>query len=176
MTTIFHEIFHDILEDYVDDIVVKTKTADQRLAALTRVFERCREFNLKMNPMKSAFEVRTGKFLGFMVNNRGIEIDRDKITAIQEMPPPKTVKQVKSFLGKFSYIRPFIPNLAKKIYPLNQMLKKDAHFKWSTKAQKVFEALKQELTKSPTLMAPIAGKPLILYLLASNISVGVLLA
>ena len=71
---------------------------------LKRVFERCRAFKLRMNPLKCAFGVSSGKFLGFLVHSRGIDVDPAKATTIATIRPPVTVKELKSFLGKVSYI------------------------------------------------------------------------
>ena len=85
MTTIFHDMKHEEMEDYVDDIVVKSKTRTGHLQVFKQVFERCRKFKLRMNPMKCAFRVSAGKFLGFLVHHRGISVDPTKATAIATM-------------------------------------------------------------------------------------------
>ena len=89
MTKILDDLIHQVVECYVDDLVVKTHSGDQHLKDLRVVFDRIRKYKLKMNPMKCAFEVMFGKFLGFIVRHRGIEINISKIKAILEMPPPK---------------------------------------------------------------------------------------
>lgn len=106
MKTIFHDMFHELIEDYVDDIVVKSKTRIDHVEVLRKVLERCRKFSLRMNPLKcAAYEkVSAGKSLGFVVHHRGISIDQTKIKAILEMPCPSTVRQLKSYLGRLSYI------------------------------------------------------------------------
>ena len=78
MMAIFHDMMHQELEDYVDDIVVKSKKRGEHFYVLRKVFERCRAFKLRMNPFKCAFGVSSGKFLGFLVHNRGIDIDPAK--------------------------------------------------------------------------------------------------
>ena len=70
MTTIFHDMMHQELEDYVDDIVVKSKKREENFYVLKKVFERCRAFKQRMNPLKCAFGVSAGKFLGFLVHRR----------------------------------------------------------------------------------------------------------
>ena len=111
MTAIFHDMMHRELEDYVDDIVVKSIRREDHVQILRKVFERCRAFKLRMNPLKCAFGVSFGKFLGFLVHNKGIDVDPAKAMAIVNMKPLATVKELKSFLGKVSYIRRFIPGL-----------------------------------------------------------------
>lgn len=104
MVAIFHNMMHHELEDYVDDIVVKSKKREEHVQVLRKVFERCRTYKLRMNPLKCAFGVSSGKFLSFLVHSRGIDMDLAKAMAIATMKPPATVKELKSFLGKVSYI------------------------------------------------------------------------
>mgnify|MGYP004593855387 CR=1 FL=1 len=103
MTTIFQDMAHKEIEDYVDDIVVKSGKGENHISVLDRVFERCRANKMKMNPLKCAFGVSAGIFLGFVVHRNGIE--PSKIKAILETPPPTTLKELKSLMGKISYIR-----------------------------------------------------------------------
>ena len=88
----------------MDDIVVKSKKQEEHVQVLRKVFESCRAFKLRMNPLKCAFGVSSGKFLGFLVHSSGIEMDPAKATAIATMKPPATAKELKSFLGKVLYI------------------------------------------------------------------------
>ncbi|KAL0413658.1 UNVERIFIED_CONTAM: Retrovirus-related Pol polyprotein from transposon opus [Sesamum radiatum] len=76
------------MEVYVDDILVKSRQTDQYLADLAETFNTLRKFHMKLNPAKCAFGVRSGKFLGYMVTEKGIEVNPEKIRAIQEMKPP----------------------------------------------------------------------------------------
>ena len=128
MTTIFHDMMHKEMEDYVDDIVVKSKTRTGHLQILKQVFERCRKYKLRMNPMKCAFGVSAGKFLRFLVHHKGISVDPVKATAIATMKRPTTVKELKSVLGRVSYIRRFMPRLASVTSVLSKLLKKGAEF------------------------------------------------
>ena len=79
MTTVFHDMMHDFMEDYVDDIVVKSRRAPDHLVHLKKVFERCRAYKLRMNPLKCMFGVASGKFLGFVVHHKGIDVDPVKV-------------------------------------------------------------------------------------------------
>ena len=71
---------------------------------LKKLFNRLRKFQLKLNPAKCTFRATSGKLLGFIVSERGIEVDPEKIKAIQELPPPRTQKEVRGFLGRLNYI------------------------------------------------------------------------
>ena len=118
------------IEDYVDDVVVKSKTREGHLETLRKVLEKCRAYKLRMNPLKCVFGVSAGKFLGFLVHKRGNDVDPTKATAIATMKPPTNVKQLKSFLGRLSYIRRFIPGLAS-LTSFSHSLKKNVSFVWS---------------------------------------------
>ena len=128
MTVIFHDMMHEEIEDYVDDIVVKSKTREDHLAILRKVFERCRLYKLHMNPLKYAFGVTARKFLGFLVHQRGIDVGPNKVQAIATMKPPITLTQLKSFLGRLSYIWQFIPGLATLTTVFTPLLKKGKPF------------------------------------------------
>ena len=138
MTVIFHDMMHKEMEDYVDDIVVKSKIRTGHFQVLEQVFERCRKHKLRMNPMKCAFKVSAGKFLGFLEHHRGINVDPVKATAIATMKIPTTVKELKNFLGRVSYIRRFVPRLASVTTSLSKMLKKGTKFTWGTEQQEAF--------------------------------------
>ena len=97
MTAIFHDMMHHKVEDYVDDIVVKPRRQEDHDKLLRKVFERCRLFRLRKNPLKCAFGVSTRKFLGFLAHSKGINVDPAKAMAIATMKPLATMKELKSF-------------------------------------------------------------------------------
>ena len=82
------------MEVYIDDMLVKSTTDELHIAHLSEVFQILRSYNMKLNPAKYAFEVSAGKFLGFIVNHRGIEANPDKIKAVLDMPSPSGIKEV----------------------------------------------------------------------------------
>ena len=94
-----------------------------------------------MNPMKCAFGVSIGKFLGFLVHHRGISMDPAKDTAIVTMKRLTTVKELKSFLRRVSYIRRFVPRLVLVTSSLSKLLKKWAEFTLGTKQQEAFQRI-----------------------------------
>ncbi|KAG9450039.1 hypothetical protein H6P81_010004 [Aristolochia fimbriata] len=176
MQKIFDDFLHKFVECYVDDLVVRTKSRDDHLKHLRAVFERLRRHQLKMNPLKCAFGVSSGKFLGFVVRHRGIEIDQTKIDAIQQMPEPKTLSELKSLQGHLEYIRRFISKLDGRCQPFSRRMKKDTPFEWDESCQRAFQNIKDYLMKPPVLIAPVPGKPLLLYVAAQEKSLGALLA
>jgi len=128
MTAILHDMMHKKMEDYVDDIVVKSKTRVGHFQVLEQVFERCRMYKLHTNSLKCIFRVFTRKFMGFLVHHRGISIDPAKATAIATIKRPITIRELKSFLRRVSYIRRFVPGLASVTSELSKLLKKGAEF------------------------------------------------
>ncbi|XP_071912457.1 uncharacterized protein [Coffea arabica] len=176
MQRIFDDMLHRNVECYVDDLVVKSKKREDHIQDLRRVFQRLRRYQLKMNPLKCAFGVASGKFLGFIVHQRGIEVDRSKIDAIVNMPEPRNIHELKSLQGKLAYIRRFISNLAGRCQPFSRLMKKGVPFGWDESCRNAFTSIKAYLMNPPVLAAPIPGKPLILYISAQERSVGALLA
>jgi hypothetical protein len=124
MVTLFHNMMHREVEVYVDDILGKSKEEEDHVQVLRKLFERLRKYQLKLNPAKCSFGVKTRKLLGFIVSGRGIEVDPHKAKAIQEMPAPKTEKEVRSFLGRLNYIARFISQLTVTCEPIFRLLRK----------------------------------------------------
>ncbi|CAN6586637.1 unnamed protein product [Malus baccata var. baccata] len=141
MNAIFHDLIGHNMEVYIDDIVVKSKTEEQHLIDLTQALTRMRVHKLKMNPKKCAFGVRAGNFLGFLVHQRGVELDKNKARAIMESSSPTNKVQLQRLLGKINFLRRFIANLAGKIQPLTPLLKlKDKeNFEWGPPHQEAFD-------------------------------------
>jgi len=155
MQKIFDDMLHQHVECYVDDLVVKSKEKENHLQDLRLVFERLRRFQLKMNPLKCAFGVSSGKFLGFIVRHRGIEIDQSKIEAILKMPEPRNIHELKSLQGKLAYIRRFISNLAGRCQPFTHLMKKDTSFYCDKACTNAFNKIKEYLLNPPILRAPV---------------------
>ncbi|KAL1353230.1 hypothetical protein AAHE18_06G223400 [Arachis hypogaea] len=122
---------------------------------------------------KTAFRC-PGNFLGFLVQKKGIKIDKNKAKAILEAPPPANKKQLQVFLGKVNYLRRFISNFSgkTKVFAHLIKLKKEEEFQWKTKHQEAFDNIKQYLTNPPIMTPPRHGAPLKLYVSASEVTIG----
>jgi hypothetical protein len=129
-----------------------------------------------MNPLKCAFGVSAGKFLDFLVHNRGIDVGPAKASAITTMKAPTSHKELKRFLGRLSYIRRFILGLAAVTAVFKPLMKKGVPFVWSTTCQRAFEKIQVIMTKLPTVCAPVAGRLLRLYLASNGEAIGALVA
>nr|KYP59343.1 Retrovirus-related Pol polyprotein from transposon opus [Cajanus cajan] len=137
-----------------------------------------RKHGLKMNPLKCAFGVTAGEFLGFVIHQKGIEVDRNKTKAIMETKPPSNKKELQSLLGKVNFLRRFISNLSRKtkVFSCLLHLKKEQEFQWNEEHQKAFEDIKEYLAH-PLVLAPLSKrKQLKLYISASNSTIAGMLA
>jgi len=99
-------------------MIAKSREEVNHVQILKKLFERLRKYNLRLNPMRCSFEVKSGKLLQFVVSDKGIKVDPNKVKAIQSMPPPKTEKDVIRFLGRLNYIARFISQLTMTCDPI----------------------------------------------------------
>jgi hypothetical protein len=129
-----------------------------------------------MNPLKCAFGVSAGKFLGFIIHDKGIEIDPKRIEKIKRVQAPKC-KDLQKFLGKVNYLRRFIANLSEKIIPFTPILKlkDESGFTWGRNKQAAFDKIKKYLSTPPILRAPRRGASFRLYIVAEEKAIGVVL-
>ncbi|KAI5334820.1 hypothetical protein L3X38_024953 [Prunus dulcis] len=175
-----NEFFHDMighsLEVYIDDVVIKSPEEGDHVSNMKRAFL-MRQHKLKMNPKKCVFGVQEGNFLGSLVHQSGIEIDKNKTKSIIEALPPRNKKESQSLLGKINLLRRFISNSAEKIQPFSSLLrlKLKQTFKWEEQHQQAFEEIKYYLSNPLVLSPPKRGRPLKLYVSASEVSIGSLL-
>jgi hypothetical protein len=132
MNLIFHDLIEVIMEVYIDDIVIKLAAHKSHLADLRLAFERMCRYGLKMNPLKCAFGVSAEMFLSFIIHNKCIEIDPNRIDKIKGVQAPTCKKDLQKFLGKVNYLRRFIANLSGKIIPFTPILKlkDESKFTW----------------------------------------------
>ncbi|XP_070049133.1 uncharacterized protein [Nicotiana tomentosiformis] len=149
MQNIFDDFLHKNIECYVDDLVVKSREKSDHLKDLRMVFELLRRYQLRMNPLKCAFGVTSGKFLDFIVRHRGIKIDQAKVDTILKMPEPRHIHELKSLQGKLAYLRRFISNLDGRCQPFNRLMKKGVPLKWDQACSNAFENIKSCLMKPP---------------------------
>jgi len=166
MNFIFHEFIDKIVEIYIDDVVVKSGDFAKHLADLRKVLECTRKHGLKMNPNKCAFGVSARQFLSFMVHQRGIEISRRSIDAINKIVAPTNKAKLQSLISKINFIRRFISNLSGKIRSFSPLLKlkADEEFVWGEEQQLALDEIKNYLSNPPVLVPPQQGKPFRLFI------------
>ena len=133
---IFSEKIGRNMEVYVDDMLVKSKEELTHLDDLKETFATLRQYQMKLNPSKCAFGVALGKFLGFMVSQRGIKVNPEKVQAILDMTSPKTVKEVQKLIRRIAALNRFISKATDKCLPFFKTLKQA--FAWIDECEAAF--------------------------------------
>ncbi|XP_073064019.1 uncharacterized protein [Primulina eburnea] len=168
MDRVFSEQVGRNVEVYVDDIMVKSKDSSQLVPDLVETFATLKSYGLKLNPQKCIFGVRSGKFLGYMVTERGIKANPEKVQAIQDMVSPRGPKDVQQLTGRIAALARFISRSAHRSLPFFRTLRKAKKFEWGPDCEKAFTELKEYLAELPVLAKPAAGEPLWVYLSATE--------
>ena len=176
----FQAMMNDVLKDYLDkcivvyldDILIFSKTEEQHLRDIESVLKVLKDASLKAKKSKCVFFAEKILFLGHVISQEGISVDKDKVKAISDWPAPKCVQEVQSLLGLTGYYRKFIPAYASIAKPITDLLRKDVVFRWSARQDAAFELLKQALTSGPLLRLPDFSKPFIVTTDASGLAIG----
>lgn len=161
---------------YLDDILVGSKTFEDHLKDLQKLFDKLRDYGLSMKLSKCHFFKKRLIYLGHEMSKEGIKPDPMKVAVIQNLQAPTDISGLRRFLGLTSYYRRFIKGYSKIAFPLNNLLKKNTLYYWSTTCQEAFQTLKDKLVSSPILVHPDFNKPFVLYADASTKGLGVILA
>jgi hypothetical protein len=154
MISIFSDMVERFLEIFMDDFSVFGSTFEECLHHLTLVLVRCKEKNLVLNWEKCHFMVKQDIVLGHVIYHRGIEVEKAKVDLISILPPPRIVKEVRSFLGHAGFYLRFIQDFSKIARPLCKLLVKEAPFIFDEDCKKAFGALKKILTSTPIIQPP----------------------
>ncbi|XP_059302230.1 uncharacterized mitochondrial protein AtMg00860-like [Lycium ferocissimum] len=142
------------IEIFMEDFSVVGGSFDNCFGNLPQVLKRSEETNLVLNWKKCHFIVKEGIVLGHKISEDGIEVDKAKIEVIIKLPPPITVKGVRSFLGHAGFYRRFIKDLSKVASPMCKLLEKETKFVFNDSSLKAFECLKEKLTSAPLCYTP----------------------
>ena len=105
------------MEVYIDDMLVKSIKVELHITHLVKAFQVLKIYNMKLNSANSAFRVSAKKFLGFIVNNRGIEANPDKIKVVLDMLPPSNIKDIKRLTGRIAALSRFVSRASDKCWP-----------------------------------------------------------
>ena len=158
----------DFAFGYLDDILIYSPDVETHLKHVELIFQRLREVDLKLKMEKCSFLKKHIQYLGHIVSGDGIKPVPEKLSSIQQMPCPYTLKEVKQFLGLVGYCRKFIPRYADVVRPLNALTHIDVDFIWTDICQNSFELLKTMFSEEPILVYPDPSKPYILFTDASK--------
>lgn len=176
MNTVLYEIGDARAVVYLDDVIISGRTIAEHNENLFKVLNGIRKHNLKLEPTKCQFLKEEIKYLGHIINKDGIKPTKDNVESIKKMKRPSTVKDVRSFLGTINFYAKFIPNVAEKRKPLNELLKKDVKFKWTENCEKAFNDLRCFLTSEPLLVRPKYDDVFVITTDASNHAIGAILS
>ena len=150
-------------------MLVKSLREADHLDDLRETFDTLRSYNMKLNPNKCVFRVTVGKFLGFMVSQKGIEVNSKKIRAIMELESPRTIKEVQSLNGKIAALNKFVSRATNRCLPFFCTLRRS--FEWTDECQTTFDNLKTYISSSLLLSPSKPGEELYLYLAVSQAAV-----
>jgi hypothetical protein len=154
MISIFSDMVERHLDIFMDDFSVFGSSFGECLHHLTLVLIWCKEKNLVLNWEKFHHMVKQGIVLSHVIFSKGIEVDKAKVDLISSLPPPRSVKEIRSFLGHAEFYRRFIKDFSKIARPLCNLLAKDVPFHFNDNSQIAFEILKKTLTSTPLIQPP----------------------
>jgi hypothetical protein len=176
MSEVFKDLGNKFLKVFVDDLNIHSESWGEHLQHLDMVLCKLREVNLKLNPNKCCFAAKSITFLGHVVNESGTRPDPGKIEAVLHFPQPRTVTNVRSFLGLTGYYRKYVRGYARLAAPLFELTKKGVDFVWDMGCQQAFQALRVALVEAPILIRPDFGKAFYLDVDWSPKGVGAILS
>jgi hypothetical protein len=135
MSTIFKELGDKFLKIFVDDLNIHSENWEKHLQHLDAVFFKLREVNLKLNPSKCCFVAKSITFLGHVVSNEGTKPDLGKIDVVVHFPEPKTITNIRSFLGLTGYYQNYVRGYSRLVAQLFELTIKDVYFLWNLDCQ-----------------------------------------
>ena len=159
----------------IDDILSAGRSFCELLYEIIQLYQNCRKANMKMHPGKIELFRRELSFMGFTVGDEGLKVQPDKINKLCKFKKPTCKRDIKSLQGFLQFVRIFIPNLSKKMYPLTKLLKKNVKFKWGKEQQKAFEVIRELLNSEQCLRHPDFSRKFILFVDASDYAIGAVL-
>ena len=163
------------IEVYIDDMVVKSKIVSEHIRDLTNIFEILRGHNLRLNASKCSFEIGSGKFIGYMVTHRGIEVNPDQIKAINNLQSPRNPKEVQKLTGMTVVLNRFISRSADRCRPFFLLMNKCRGFDWIEECARAFQQLKEYLSHPPIMSSPETEEVLFTYIVVAPHAVSLVL-
>jgi len=161
---------------YLDDLIIMASSFEQLVERFAVVLDRLRAANLKLNCRKCNLFQRKVSFLGHVVSESGIEVQPEKTEVVRNWPVPKSLTELRSFLGLASYYRRFLEGFSIIAAPLYSLMRKGQHFRWGEDQQQAFDELKKRLTTAPVLASPRSSGTYYLDTDASEFGLGIVLS
>ncbi|KAK1686509.1 hypothetical protein QYE76_047357 [Lolium multiflorum] len=175
MNKIFMPYLDKFVIVFIDDILIYSKDKAEHAEHLRLVLQTLRKHQLYAKFNKCEFWLDQVEFLGHVISKYGIAVNPSKVAAVLDWKAPKTVKEIRGFLGMAGYYRRFIEGFSKIAGPMTKLLRKNTPFVWSEECEKSFQTLKEKLTIAPVLAVPEIGKDYTVYCDASKHGLGCVL-
>ena len=172
MNRIFHPYLDRFVVVFIDDILVYSKSEEEHAEHVRIVLKVLKEKKLYAKLSKCEFWLSEVSFLGHVISGDGIAVDPSKVDAVLRWETPKSVTEIRSFLGLAGYYRRFIEGFSKLALPLTKLTCKGAAFVWDVKCEESFVELKKRLTTAPILILPNPEEPFVVYCDASKMGLG----
>jgi len=177
----FQAMMNDLVRDlvveekvavFIDDVMIATETEEGHDEIVEEILRRLEENNLFVKPEKCVWKVREVGFLGVMIGEDGVKMEKEKVQGVVEWLVPKSVKDMQKFLGLANYYRQFVKDFAKIAKPLHEMTMKETKWSWGERQQKAFEELKERFTMEPVLVTPDLDREMRVEADASDFAMG----
>src|SRR5512142_529001 len=175
MNKVFMEYLDKFVVVFIDDILIYSRTKEEHEEHLRLALEKLREHQLYAKFSKCEFWLSEVKFLGHVISAGGVAVDPSNVESVTNWKQPKTVSEIRSFLGLAGYYRRFIENFSKIAKPMTRLLQKDVKYKWSEECEQSFQELKNRLVSAPILILPDPKKGFQVYCDASKLGLGCVL-
>ena len=175
LNRIFRPFLDNFVVVFIDDILIYSKTHEEHAEHLRIMLGILREKQLFAKLSKCDFWMREVQFLGHVISSQGIAMDLAKVEVVIQWECPKSVTEIRSFVGLAGYYRRFIEGFSKIVAPLTQLTRKDQPFAWTDRCEESFKELKQRLASTPVLVIQDVSKPFEVYCDASHRGLGCVL-
>jgi hypothetical protein len=153
MNSVFMNELDKFVVVFIDDILIYSQSKAEHAKHLRIVLQRLRDHKLYAKLSKCEFWLDSVNFLGHTISKDGISVDPSKVQEVMDWKPPKSVHQIRSFLGLAGYYRRFIPDFSRIAKPMTELLKKGVEFVWSEECDQAFHTLRKHLTSAPVYTA-----------------------
>ena len=175
VTRMFESLLGKNIEIYIDDMVVKSKVVSEHLGDLRVIFEILKSYKRRLNASKCSFDVGSGKFLGYMVTHKGIEVNPDQIKAINNLRTAQNPKEVQKLTRMAAALNKFISQSVDRCRPFFLLINKWKNFEWTEECAKAFQQLKDYLAQSPIMSSPEPDEVLFAYITVASNAVSLVL-
>ena len=173
MNRIFYDCIDVFVVVYMDDLLVFSKNIDDHMRHLEVILSRLKAEALYVSPSKCSFMQKETEFLGLLFGENGIRVNPDEVKVLEDWPHPKSLTELRSFIGLLQFFRRFVKRFSEIAAPLTSLTRKGRGIeKWDESCDKAFEELKLSITTAPVLVAPSWSKPFRCHVDASQKAVG----